>query len=142
MAETTGQRRSRLALAAGLGAMTVLHLAVPEAFERMIPSWLPGDPTGWNLAATAAEGTSAVLLSRERTAGLGGRLALATFLGVWVANIQAAVDGGYRGVPGWLGSSEAAWVRVPLQLPLLWWAARIARRHPASTRRQAPGVGR
>lgn len=129
MAETTGQRRSRYALAAGLAAMTVLHLARPRPFEVMIPEWLPGDPTVWNLAAAATEGTSAVLLARERTAGLGGKLAFATFAGVWVANIQAAIDGGYRGVPGWLGSPTAAWLRVPLQLPLLWWSARIARRH-------------
>lgn len=128
MTETTGQRRSRLALAAGLGAMTVLHLIQPRAFEAMIPRWLPGDRTVWNLAATAAEGTSAALLARETTAHLGGRAAFATFLGVWVANVQAAVDGGYRGAPGWLGSAEAAWLRVPLQLPLLWWSGRIARR--------------
>lgn len=130
MAETTGQRLSRYALAGGLAAMTVLHLVRPRAFEAMIPDWLPGDPAPWNLAATAAEGTSAVLLARGETARLGGAAAFATFLGVWVANVQAAVDGGYRGVPGWLGSPEAAWLRVPLQLPLLWWAARIARRRP------------
>ncbi len=128
MVETTGQRRSRLALAAGLGAMTVLHLVQPRAFESMIPRWLPGDRSTWNLAATAAEGTSAALLAREGTARLGGRAAFTTFVVVWVANVQAAVDGGYRGVPGWLGSTQAAWARVPLQLPLLWWAARIARR--------------
>ena len=129
MAETTGQRRARYVLAGGLAAMTVLHLARPRVFEVMIPDWLPGDPTAWNLAATAAEGTSAVLLARADTARLGGIAAFATFFGVWIANIQAAVDGGYRGVPGWLGSPEAAWLRVPLQLPLLWWSARIARRH-------------
>ena len=129
MVETTGQRRARYALAGGLAAMTVLHLARPRLFEAMIPDWLPGDATPWNLAATAAEGTSAALLARRETAALGGKLAFAPFLGVWIANIQAAVDGGYRGAPGWLGSPEAAWLRVPLQLPLLWWTARIARRH-------------
>lgn len=132
MRETRGQRRSRRILAAGLGVMTVLHLVRPRAFEAMIPGWLPGDPTVWNLAATAAEGASAALLAREETARAGGRLALLTFLGVWVANIQAAVDGGYRGVDGWLGSPTAAWLRVPLQLPLLVWAGRIARRGRAT----------
>lgn len=129
MAETTRQRRGRYVLAGALGAMTVLHLVQPRAFEAMIPPWLPGSPSTWNLAATAAEGTSAVLLARERTAGFGGRAAFATFAVIWVANIQAAIDGGYRGVPGWLGGAQAAWLRVPLQLPLLWWSARIARRH-------------
>lgn len=126
--EPTAHRRSRLVLAGGLAAMTVFHLARPRVFEHMIPDWLPGDPGMWNLAATVAEGTSAILLAREETAAWGGRLAFATFLGVWVANLQAAVDGGYRSAPGWLSTPEAAWLRVPLQLPLLWWAGRIARR--------------
>jgi hypothetical protein len=29
---------------------------------------------------------------------------------------------------GWLGSGAVAWVGVLLQVPLLWWAATIARR--------------
>lgn len=136
MAETAGERRSRRLLAGGLGAMAVLHVVAPRPFEAMIPSWLPGDRRVWNLAAAAAEGTSATLLAREATAGVGGRAAFATFAGVWTANVQAAVDGGYRGVPGWAGSAQAAWLRVPLQLPLLWWAARIAR-HPRVARSSA-----
>ena len=114
-------------LAVVLGAMGVLHVVRPRPFEALIPRWLPGPPGAWNRAVAVAELSSAVLLVQRRTARAGGWAALGTIAGVWVANIQAAVDGGTRGVPGWLGSRQAAWLRVPLQLPLLWWAYRCAR---------------
>ena len=119
---------SRLVMAAGLGGMGVAHLVARPTFEAMIPKWLPGDPALWNYAATAAELGSAALLSRRRTARAGGYAAFATFAVVWVANLQHAVQGGVvPGVPGVIGSPVAAWIRAPLQLPLLYWAWRIAR---------------
>ena len=128
MAATGTSDRSRLVLAAFLAATGVSHIVWPTPFERLIPRWLPGSPLVWNQVATAAELGSAALLAFRRSARLGGIAAFATFAGVWVANVQAALDGGYRAFPGWPGSEAVAWVRVPLQVPLLWWAARIARR--------------
>ncbi|CAN5914330.1 hypothetical protein BH23ACT10_BH23ACT10_16860 [soil metagenome] len=125
---------SRLLLAALLAASGAAHIAIPGAFERLIPRWLPGEPALWNQVATAAELGSAALLATGRTARAGGLLAFATFACVWVANVQAALDGGYRELPGWLSTGTAAWLRVPLQLPLLWWAATIARRTPDDPR--------
>lgn len=122
--------RSRLLLAALLTTTGAAHIVAPAGFERLVPLWLPGTPRAWNRLATAAELGSAALLAAHRTARSGGVLAFATIAGVWVANVQAALDGGYGGLPGWLGTAAAAWVRVPLQLPLLWWAARIAQRPP------------
>jgi uncharacterized membrane protein len=72
-----------------------------------------------------AEGVSAALLWSSRTRRLGGAAAAATFLAVFPANLDAAVQGGYRGAPGWLSSRAAAIARLPLQLPLLWWAVRV-----------------
>ena len=116
-------------MATGLGAMGVLHLVARPTFEAMIPRWLPGDPALWNYAATAAEFGSAALLSRERTARAGGMAAFATFAVVWVANLQHVVQGGvYPEASGLLGNRVVTWIRAPLQLPLLWWAWRIA--HP------------
>ncbi|MDX1659674.1 MAG: hypothetical protein R3343_12705 [Nitriliruptorales bacterium] len=125
--ETNGQRAARLGLAAFLGGMTVLHVTHARAFAAMVPTWLPGSRRWWNHAATVAEGSSALLLARRRTARQGGLAAAATFCAVYVANVQAAVDGGYRGVPGWLGTRQAAVARLPLQVPLIWWALRVAR---------------
>lgn len=128
MTETSGQRVSRLGMAALLGGMGVAHLVARPTFEALIPSWVPGDPALVNYAATAAELGSAALLANRRTARLGGAAAFATFAVVWVANLQHAVDGGVPGLRGFAGSPQAAWIRAPLQLPLLWWAWRIARR--------------
>lgn len=130
MADATRRRLSRRLLAALLATTGVTHLVAPEPFERLIPGWLPGPAPLWNDVATVAELGSAILLVPDRTARVGGATAVATLTGVWVANIQAALDGGYRGLPGWLGTATAAWVRVPLQLPLLWWAGTSARRAP------------
>lgn len=131
MSEPRGARVSRLVLATGLGAMGVLHLVARPTFEAMIPKWLPGDPALWNYAATAAELGSAALLSRERTARAGGMAAFVTFAVVWVANLQHVAQGGvYPEASGLLGNPVVTWIRAPLQLPLLWWAWRIARRRP------------
>ena len=132
MSEPRLRKGLRYGLAGLLGGMAVLHVVQPEPFEQMIPDWLPGDPTGWNLAATAAEGTSAVLLANRRTSRLGGWLAAATFLGVWVGNIEQARlgHGVAPGAEGPLGSNTAAWIRLPFQLPLIWASWRVAREDP------------
>jgi uncharacterized membrane protein len=126
--EARSQRVARLGLAALLGGAALAHLARPGWFEPMVPDALPGTASFWNLASAAAEGVSAVLLARRSTARAGGVLAAVTLVGVFPANVQAALDGGYRGAPGWLSTPAAAVARLPLQVPLVWWAVSVARR--------------
>ena len=126
--EPVGRRRTRLALAGLLGGAAVAHLALPRVFEAMVPAWLPGSPRAWNLGSAAAEALAALLLTGRRTSRLGGYLAVGTFGVVGVANVQAVVDGGMSALPGWLSTRSAATARLPLQLPLLWWAWQVARR--------------
>lgn len=126
-AEDPAIRRIRRGLALLLGGVAAAHLAVPAAFEAQIPEWVPGPASAWNLGSAVAEGVCAALLARRSTARAGGICAFVTFLVVWVANIQAAVAGGYPFLPAPWDSPAAAWLRVPLQLPLLWWAWRVAR---------------
>ena len=130
--------RSRLLLAALLTVTGVAHVLFPGPFERIVPRWLPGSPRALNQLAAVAELGSAALLSTGRTARAGGLLAVVTLAGVWIANIHAARQGGYRALPGWLGGPTVAWLRVPLQLPLLWWAASIARRTDIDRRPHRP----
>lgn len=127
-AEAGLDRGLRLGLAAFLGGMTVLHLVEADTFEAMVPTWLPGSPTTWNLLATAGEGTSAALLLSRRTARAGGCLAAATFVGVFLANVEAARTDGYPMFSGWVSTRAAAIARLPLQVPLVLWALRVARR--------------
>jgi uncharacterized membrane protein len=102
----------------------------------MIPRWLPGPRASWNLGSAAAEGLAAALLTARRTSRLGGVLAASTLTVVFVANVQAVVDGGMRALPGWLATRQAAILRLPLQLPLVWWSWRLARAEP-----EPPGTG-
>lgn len=132
---TPAERRTRIGMAAGLAGMTVLHIAMPEPFEDMIPHELPGTATTLHWMAIIAEATAAGLLARRSTANLGGVVAFLTFLGVWIANVEAVRRGGYPTAPGFLSSRWVAIARVPLQLPLLWMAWRVAtsNMHPDTT---------
>jgi uncharacterized membrane protein len=51
---------------------------------------------------------------------------------VFPANVQMALDGGLEGARWPLDSPVAAWLRLPLQIPLVLWAACEARDQPES----------
>lgn len=99
-------------------ASGVLHLVTPGGFLWLMPPEL-GETT--NLVLIYASGVVELLcvlglLQRWRWAPM---LTVLTLLAVWPANIWYAFDQ--------LGSDNtalviAAWVRLPLQIPLLWWA--------------------
>ncbi|MTV27052.1 hypothetical protein FTX61_16755 [Nitriliruptoraceae bacterium ZYF776] len=107
--------------------MAALHALAPRPFERLVPAWVPGTPRFWNLASGAAEGVAAGLLLRRGTSRAGGAVAFGTLATVYVANVQAVVDGGTPGAPGWFGTRQAAVARLPLQVPMLWVAWRLWR---------------
>lgn len=123
LVETAGQRRSRLLLAAGLGTMAALHFVLPRPFDAIIPRWVPGRARTWTYASGAAELASAALLASERTRRIGAWAAAATIVGVYPANVQMAIDNAPSTAFG-----IGVWLRLPLQVPLVAWALRIARR--------------
>ena len=125
--EAPDLRRRRHGLAALLTVAAVSHVVRPEWYLPMVPSWLPGGRERLHALATVAEAASAALLWRRRTRHIGGAAAAATFLGVYLANIEAVRRGGYTGAPGWLGTRAAAVARLPLQVPLVWWSVRVWR---------------
>lgn len=96
----------------------VLHLVSARSFLWLMPPEL-GDNVNFTLvyASGVVELLCAVgLILRSRWAPL---LTTLTLLAIWPANIWYAVDQ--------LGSDNTlltviAWLRLPLQLPLLWWA--------------------
>ncbi len=108
--------RSRLRFAAMMVVVGVAHFVAPRFFERIVPRWFP-----WPREAVAVSGVaevaSGVLLAVPATRRLGGLLATATIVAVYPANIQMAVDatrGQDVGVPAW-----AAWLRLPMQIPMI-----------------------
>lgn len=107
----------------GAGA---LHFAAPAAYDRLVPTWL-GEPRFWTLASGVAEVASGALLAWPRTRRAGAWAALVVLVGVFPANVQAALDGGLAGASGLLASPVAAWARLPFQVPLVLWAYRHTR---------------
>ncbi len=103
-----------------------LHFVIPRSYQRVVPRVLGHAP----LLVTAsgiAEMVAGALIAVPRTRRLGAGLAFALLLLVWPANVQMALDGGLRGAGFPAGSPVVAWIRVPLQVPLLVWAWRHAR---------------
>ena len=119
--------RRALGLAAFIGTAGVFHFVKPDFFDPIVPKWMPGSPRTTTLLSGAVELTGALLVANPRTRRLGAWWCFLTFLGVYPANIQAAVDGGIAGQDGFAGSAAAAWLRLPFQIPMLVWARRVAR---------------
>lgn len=120
--------RRALGLAAFIGGAGVMHFVRPGFFDAIVPEWMPGAARTVTYVSGAVELTGALLVANRRTRRIGGWFCFLTFLGVYPANIQSALDGGIADAPPPLDSAAAAWLRLPLQLPLLWWAQRVARR--------------
>lgn len=120
--------RSALVLAGFIGFAGVSHFANPEFFDPIVPDWMPGEVRTITHVSGAVEIAGAVMVANPRTRKFGALFCLLTFIGVFPANIQSALDGGIDGAPPPLDSAAAAWARLPLQLPLIVWAWRISQR--------------
>jgi uncharacterized membrane protein len=96
-----------------------LHFIFPEPYIRIIPPFLPA-PRLLVLVSGIAEiagGAGLLIPYFERAAAYGLVLLL---LAVFPANIYMAVI--HVQFPGLLGKSWAQWLRLALQIPLIWWA--------------------
>jgi len=115
------------ALAAVMAAAGLSHFLVPRSYEQIVPHVL-GAPGAWVRASGGVELGCAALLVGGRTRRIGGWLTAAVLVAVFPANVQMARDGGLAGHGFPLGSPVVAWLRLPLQLPLVMWARAVARR--------------
>jgi uncharacterized membrane protein len=95
-------------------ASGVVHLVRPEVFDPLIPRQL-GSPRPWVLGSGIAELVCAAgLATRQPWAP---SVTTATLAVVWIGNMQMALDVQRSGRPAW--QKAAAWVRLPLQVPLM-----------------------
>lgn len=117
----TDSDRTALSLAALLAATTTVHFVRPHVFDVAVPDWLPGRKLDWEIGSGFAELACAVLVAHPRTRRLGGYAAAALFVAVFPGNLAM--------VPKARTSRERAitLLRLPLQVPLVWWAWRVAR---------------
>jgi uncharacterized membrane protein len=116
------------ALAAVFGISGVVHLVRPSVFEALIPPFLPAPGPIIAVSGIAELMCAIGLVRRERWAGpLSAWLLVAVFPGnLWFAVATPA------GRPDW--ATAAAWLRLPLQLGLIWMALQ-ARLAPLTDRR-------
>ena len=113
-------------MASFLGFAGVAHFVVPERFNPLIPPWLPGDAIFYTYASGVAELAVAIGLFLPRTRRLAGWGAALLFLSVYPGNIYMAYDWRDREISQQL----VAYLRLPFQIPLIWWAVNIARKTP------------
>jgi uncharacterized membrane protein len=115
-----------LGLVALMGGAGITHFTNPGFYEPIVPRRL-GSPRAWVLGSGAVELAAAALVARRRTRRLGGFLAAATLVGVFPANVKAALDGGMAHLDPPMSSPAVAWLRLPVQAPMVLWALRVAR---------------
>lgn len=99
----------------------ILHLINPAAFMWLMPPWLP-EPIFLIYLSGVFELVCAIgLIFKKRWAGWLSALVL---LAIWPANIWYA----FSVIPGGdLGLIALAWLRLPLQIPLIYYSVKFAR---------------
>jgi uncharacterized membrane protein len=102
----------------------ILHFAIPDTFARIVPPMFPR-PKLLVLISGGAEilGGLGLFTSRFRRPAAYGLAIL--LVAVFPANIYMAV----AHVPfrGLLGNRWLQWLRLPIQVPLIWWAWQYSR---------------
>lgn len=111
------------ALLLGAGAA---HLAVPGPFDAMVPGALPGPARRWTQVSGVAELAVGAAVAAPRTRPVAALAAAGLFVAVFPANVSMALAWQRSASVGALASA-GAWARLPLQVPLVLWAARVAR---------------
>ena len=117
-------RTSRLLLAAIFVFAGVMHFVIPASYVGIMPPWLPWHRELVYLSGVAeiAGGIGLLIDRTRRAAGMGLVLLL---VAVWPANVQMLLDARAAGAsPGHLA---ALWLRLPLQLALIWWVWRASK---------------
>ena len=110
-----------MVLGALLGGSGVLHLVRPATFEWLVPPEL-GSARAWVTVTGLAEIATAALLAAPATRHLGGWAAAGLLVGFVPAHLHT-----FRVIPNRPVPLTVAVVRLPLQVPLIAAALRIAK---------------
>ena len=98
-----------------------VHLVRPQVFDAALPDWLPGRKRDWAIGSGVAELACAALLAVPGTRRAGGYAAAALFVLVFPGNLYMAQQARSP------RSRAITLGRLPLQVPLVGWALRVAR---------------
>ena len=124
MANADAQDRWALGLAGLLAFAGVAHFVTPRNFDSIVPHLLPGSERFWTNVSGVAELGLAAGVAHPATRSRAAVLSAIFFVCVFPANIQMAVDYKARGGRDFAFSL----LRLPLQIPLVWWAWRVHKR--------------
>lgn len=116
--------RSEKLLAAFLLGAGIMHFVNPSFFNAIVPPWVPGSARDATYASGVAEVLVGLGIVFARTRRLALWSAAALFVAVYPANLYMAWDWRDRE----LSERLVAYGRLPLQIPLVWWAIANARR--------------
>lgn len=116
--------RSEKLLASFLLVAGVAHFANPEFFDAIVPPWAPGSARFATFASGIAELLVGLGICRRQTRRIALWCAAALFVAVYPANLYMAWDWRNRE----LADQLVAYGRLPLQIPMIWWAVALARR--------------
>jgi uncharacterized membrane protein len=109
---------------AGLFAVSgAVHVVRPEVYEPLMPRWVPAHREVI-LGSGLAELACAAGLVHPRTRRLAGWASAALLVGVFPGNVTMAVDSTRTRSTGF---KAAAFARLPLQVPMIRAALRVAR---------------
>lgn len=129
--------RTRPVLTTFMVLIGVLHFTHGEMFASIVPPALPA-PLLLVYVSGVAEIALGVMLAIERTRRFAGYGLIALFIAVFPANIYMALhpDLTITGKPDWFPqpSAAAAWIRLPFQFLLIYWAWLYTRPEPRPTR--------
>jgi len=96
-------------------SMGALHIAVPAPFQKTISSFLP-----YSLALVLLSGLCEIAggigIQIPKTRKLAAYGLIALYIAVFPANVNMAIHSSQFGSP-WI-----LWLRLPFQIPLIWWA--------------------
>jgi uncharacterized membrane protein len=130
----------RMILAGVMVTMGILHFTHGETFASIMPEYLP-----WHLPLVYLSGVIeaglgiALLFEFTRPWSAWGLIAL--YIAVFPANIHMALnpDLEIAGLPDGMPNPPAIalWLRLPLQLALIWWAAQYRKPRVEATSRSA-----
>ena len=128
---STGSKISLLGLCVVMTGGGILHFVVPAPYRHIVPA--PLQPQAADIVALSGvcELLCAGLLAVPRTRRLGAWATAALLVAVFPANVQMALDGGHTSLSFPLNGAAIAWLRLPVQIPLIAWA--LSFRKPPAT---------
>jgi uncharacterized membrane protein len=115
----------RIALAVLFVLAGSIHFLAPQVYLKIVPPYLPAHlPIVYLSGIVEILGGVGLLIPSTRQAVAWGLVTL--LIAVLPANIYMATA--HLPAPGIMGQSWAQWLRIPLQLPLIYWAWLYTRR--------------